>query len=141
MVTIFFIGLLIAWIIDELTGITPGGYVVPGFLALIFPNWYLIGYVFICSLLILLSLKILDRYMILYSKRRFMACLMLSGIISMGFFILDNMYITYQLQLFGLITPGILAYWCDKQGFWKTQLAAISGLSITRIVIIILIGF
>ena len=125
------LGVIVSIAFYELTGISPGGLIVPTYFALYLDApLKLIITVFI-SLLTVAVLKILSRSTILYGRRRFAVCIMLSFLIKM---ILQygNFHLLYVHELYflnvhsiGTIIPGILAQEVDRNGAVRTLAALI----------------
>lgn len=136
-----FIGLLLSLIFTELTGISPGGIIVPAYFALYIDSPLRIittlGLSFACFILV----KILSRFTILYGKRKF-AIYILIGILLkylLGYFCYDNLFMVYDIKLtIGYLIPGILAKDIEKQGPIKTILSLFIVILIIKLIEIIL---
>ena len=125
------LGVIVSIAFYELTEISPGGLIVPAYFALYLDApLKLIRTVFI-SLLTVAVLKILSRSTILYGRRRFAVCIMLSFLIKM---ILQygNVHLLHVHELYflnvhsiGTIIPGILAQEVDRNGAVRTLAALI----------------
>lgn len=125
------LGVIVSIAFYELTEISPGGLIVPAYFALYLDApLKLIITVFI-SLLTVAVLKILSRSTILYGRRRFAVCIMLSFLIKM---ILQygNVHLLHVHELYflnvhsiGTIIPGILAQEVDRNGAVRTLAALI----------------
>tara|TARA_Y100000588_G_scaffold250778_1_gene265299 strand:+ start:812 stop:1345 length:534 start_codon:yes stop_codon:yes gene_type:complete len=90
------LGMIISLILTESVGVTAGGLIVPGYIALSLHNPYAVIFTFCISLLTLLLLNFLSRFIIIYGKRRLVFCLILS--FTLGSFIRDipEYFITYK---------------------------------------------
>ena len=125
------LGVIVSIAFYELTEISPGGLIVPAYFALYLDaSLKLIITVFI-SLLTVAVLRILSRSTILYGRRRFAVCIMLSFLIKM---ILQygNVHLLHVHELYflnvhsiGTIIPGILAQEVDRNGAVRTLAALI----------------
>lgn len=129
MYNIIILGIVLSIIFYELTEISPGGVIVPGYIAIYISQPSKIVSTIILSLLILLISRFLSNFMVLYGRRRF-------GLMTIiGFFlrfILDK-FSKYNpmgnqilVSSIGYIIPAIIAQDIEKQGFPKT----ISGMLI-----------
>lgn len=117
------VGITLSLIFAEFSGFTPGGLVVPGYLALYWNRPQILIYVLLASLgTYLVVSKLLGRIVILYGKRKFTAMLL----VGMGLTLLGESLISLwslqQLSLsgVGVIVPGLIANCCQRQGFGKT---------------------
>ncbi len=90
------LGMIISLVLTESVGVTAGGLIVPGYIALSLHNPYAVIFTFCISLLTLLILNFLSRFIIIYGKRRLVFCLLLS--FTLGSFIRDIpvYFITYK---------------------------------------------
>lgn len=125
------LGVIISIVFYEITEISPGGLIVPAYFALYLDDPLKLSVTTGISLLTLLLLKLLSRYTILYGRRRFAVCIILSFIIKM---ILQyaNLHVLHVHQLYflnvhsiGIIIPGILAQEFDRNGIPRTSAALI----------------
>ena len=125
------LGLIISIVFYEITEISPGGLIVPAYFALYLDDPLKLSVTAGISLLTLLLLKLLSRYTILYGRRRFAVCIIVSFIIKM---ILQyaNLHVLHVHQLYflnvhsiGIIIPGILAQEFDRNGIPRTSAALI----------------
>lgn len=131
------IGMALSLIIEETIGVSMGGIIVPGYLALSVDSPITI----ICTYMIafatyLIIEHVLPKFIILYGKRQFTATL----IVALLFTILLNViypltpFAVYNLVGVGIIVPGLLANTFKKQGILLTV-----GTSLGSAVIVFLI--
>ena len=119
------IGIVIGFLFYELVGLSPGGIVVPGYIALFFDQplrvIFTIGIAIITYYLVLL----ISNYFILYGKRRFLSMILISFLIKwlIEAFIFQFPVINIEMQSIGYIIPGLLANEMKKQGILPTLLA------------------
>ncbi len=119
------IGLVFGFFFYERFGLSAGGFVVPGYIALQFNNPLLLGGTLIVSLLTWLLVKGASRYAILYGRRRFIL-MVLTGfawqwgfrllMVRTGSFVEDG-------DVFGYIIPGLIANEMERQGIAPTLTA------------------
>lgn len=135
MVTLFVLGILAALVVDELTGYSPGGIIVPAFLVLSLhvPAHFVltVGVGIACFLLG----RLVSRYMLLYGRRRF-AFLVLTGLILKAS--LDSWLpligaFPFGLGIVGYIIPGILADNITRQGLWPTLGSMLLATALARL--------
>ena len=130
------IGMGLSLILTETLGVTAGGVIVPGYIALYIHEPYKVIITFSVSLIVLLIIKILSQFMFIYGKRRLVLSLML------GFFFgyLSKIYLDSDLSSIGNIIPGLLASWMDRQGVFQTMSVLIIIAVATRLILIVLLG-
>jgi poly-gamma-glutamate biosynthesis protein PgsC/CapC len=122
------VGLCLSLFIEMKLGVSPGGLVVPSYLALIFDNVAVLLNIFLVAILTFLFVKyILSRFMLLYGKRRFTACILVSLLFKL---LLDLMFplipfSVFAFNGFGVITSGIIANTYFKQGVPITTIVTI----------------
>ena len=75
------LGMIISLILTESVGVTAGGLIVPGYIALHLHAPYMILTTFLISLFTRLVLNLLSRFIIIYGKRRLVFCLLFSFIL------------------------------------------------------------
>ena len=101
------LGMIISLILTEIVGVTAGGLIVPGYIALSLHNPYAVIFTFCISLITLLILNFLSRFLIIYGKRRLVFCLILS--FTLGSLIRDIplYFITYKPEGYFLFSNFI----------------------------------
>ena len=126
------IGIAVSFLYYELVGLSPGGMVVPGYLALFFlqPNRIIIT--LLVALLTYFSVHILSNYIILYGRRRFLAAILLGFLMKwlIEGFIVKMPISGIELQTIGYIIPGLIANEMRRQGIFPTlySLAIVAGI-------------
>jgi len=126
------IGIAVSFLYYELVGLSPGGMVVPGYLALFFlqPNRIIIT--LLVALLTYFSVLILSNYIILYGRRRFLAAILLGFLMKwlIEGFIVKMPISGIELQTIGYIIPGLIANEMRRQGIFPTlySLAIVAGI-------------
>jgi poly-gamma-glutamate biosynthesis protein PgsC/CapC len=110
----------------ELTDVSPGGLIVPGYLALFRHRPDRIALSLVIALLTVALLRLAGRFLILFGRRRF-ALFLLAGfairVVAEFFLPLVNPAFG-GLEAIGWLIPGIVASDMDRQGVLKTLLAA-----------------
>ncbi|MBC8588993.1 poly-gamma-glutamate biosynthesis protein PgsC [Tissierellaceae bacterium BX21] len=130
------LGILLSIIYYELTEISPGGLIVPGYIALYINSPEKIFYTLIISILTFLIVKVIGSFAILYGKRRFAIMILFSFIIK--YFIGLFHIIPGNLDVIGYLIPGIIAQDFEKQGIFNT---IISLSIVVAILVLILLLF
>lgn len=131
------IGILLSFIYTEITGFYAGGIIVPGYLAFFWQEPYRIFATVATALLTYYAVIILSNYIIMYSRRRFTACVIIGYLI--GWFyrslFIEYFPISEDLRVIGYIIPGLIANDMLRQGITAT----LSSLAIVSIFLRLLI--
>ena len=133
------IGIAVSFVYYELVGLSPGGMVVPGYLALFFlqPNRIIIT--LLVALLTYFSVHILSNYIILYGRRRFLAAILLGFLIKwlIEGFIVKMPISGIELQTIGYIIPGLIANEMRRQGIFPTLYSLAIVSIIVRLILLL----
>ena len=132
-----FIGILIGFIYYEHVGITPGGIITPGYIALYLDRPLVLASTLITVLLTYLLVSALSRMIILYGRRAFLAAVMIGFLLKFAFetFLFQMSALTYDLQVIGFIIPGLIASEMRKQGVVVTMLSVLLVSSIVYFIV------
>ena len=135
------LGLLYSLYFSEALGFVAGGLVVPGYIAVISSKPGMLIATLVASLLALGVLKLVTKYALIYGRRR----LFLSVVLGFLFAQLTRMiYYVHpsdiQLQAFGFIIPGLMAYWMDKQGILPSLGMLAVVVTLVRLTMIVIHG-
>lgn len=137
------LGIIISIIFFELTDISPGGIIVPGYIALFLNQPERIVFTIILSMLTLLIVNILSNYTILYGRRRFGMMIIISFIIQFIIRIIINKFLLPEFLIassIGYIIPGIIAQDIGRQGSIKTIAAMVLVSSLIKLIDIVVIN-
>ena len=127
------IGLVLALLWAEITDISPGGLIVPGYFALYLDRPLRVAATLAVALLALAAYKVLARRFILFGRRRFALMILIGAVLSQAWLVLSPGLFAAPagLRVIGLIIPGILASSLARQKPLPTlaSLAAVSTLT------------
>ena len=131
------VGLCLSLLIEIKLGISPGGLIVPSYLALVFDNLAILLNVFLVAILTFLFVKfVLSRFMLIYGKRRFIACMLIALMFKLVLGLVFPL-IPFSVLAFegiGVITSGIIANTYFKQGVPITTGAAVIASGIVFVI-------
>jgi gamma-polyglutamate biosynthesis protein CapC len=131
-VTAFALGIGLGFIFFEITGLTAGGIIVPGYIALYVDKPLSIATTLFLAMITYDFVVLLSQRMIVFGRRRFLLMILAGFLLRIGFDALQiNTFNTsLDLQVIGYIIPGLIANEFARQGVVKTILALIivSGL-------------
>ncbi len=126
---VIILGIFISLIYSEITGFSPSGLIVPGYLAININNPERIAVTLLVSLLTFFIIKLLSNYTIIYGKRQFALSVGIALIINLIF---TGFFIT-SIGIIGNIIPGIIANEWTKEGL------LISSISLGVVVLVIVL--
>ena len=135
------LGMAIGFLFYELVGLSPGGIVVPGYIALFLDQPLRIIITIVIAILTYYIVLFLSNYLILYGKRRFISMMLISFIVKWlieGFF-LQLPVTSIELQSIGYIIPGLLANEIQRQGIFPTLLATGIVAVLVRLILYLLL--
>ena len=122
------IGTILSLLVDELFGIQCGGYIVPGYLAMVCDDIACVLLVFALSLIVYLIVDyVLPKFIILFGKRKFAVSLVISIVLKLlvEMFYPTLPFATVSFRGVGSITPSLLASTYTRQGILYTIPAAL----------------
>ena len=108
-------GVAISLLFVELTGLSPAGLIVPGYLALCLQTPWRIVYTLAVAVAAWGIAKLLGNVMILYGRRRFAVMVLLSFAIDLAVTSLG--LLAYDPGMIGVLVPGIMAQELERQGY------------------------
>ena len=135
------IGLVLALIFTEITGILPGGIIVPAVLALSMDRPGRVLATIAAALIALAVYKALAAYFLLYGRRRFVLMLLLGALFGQLWLLIWPHLAppSLDLRVVGWIIPGLLANNLERQKILPT-LAALAAVTVLTYFIARIIG-
>ena len=128
-----FLGLLLSLLYVGITGLYPGGIIVPGYLVLFIDQPARIAGSLIAALLTLLCFKLASQYAIIFGRRKFVFMVLIGGI--WAFLWLRMFPILFPLSLefrvIGWVIPGLIANNFEKQGVIVTTASLVTVTVVT----------
>ena len=135
------IGIAIGFLFYELVGLSPGGIVVPGYIALFINQPIRIAVTVGIAILTYYIVTFLSNYLILYGKRRFLSMILISFLVkwTVESFIFQFPATNIEIQSIGYIIPGLLANEMKRQGIIPTLLAMSIVAILVRLILYLLL--
>lgn len=112
------VGIILSLAFSMLTGLSPAGLIVPGYLALSLSSPYKLLWTMAVVFITLGIYRIISRYTILYGRRRFAVMVVVS--LAVGWLIAALPLPGANIGVIGYLIPAIIARECDRQGILKT---------------------
>ena len=132
------IGMVLSLFLTETLGVTAGGIIVPGYIAMNLENPERLVITFGVSIITFLFIKLLSQYIMVYGKRRLVLALLIGFLL--GYLSRSENMITAGLGttdfiVIGNIIPGLIANWMDRQGVLRTISTVLITAGITKLCI------
>ena len=132
------IGMVLSLFLTETMGVTAGGIIVPGYIAMNLENPERLAVTFGVSIITFLLIKLLSQYIMVYGKRRLVLALLIGFLL--GYLSRSENMITAGLGttdfiVIGNIIPGLIANWMDRQGVLRTISTVLITAGITKLCI------
>ena len=132
------IGMVLSLFLTETLGVTAGGIIVPGYIAMNLESPDRLIITFGISILTFLIIKLLSKFIMVYGKRRLVLALLIGFLL--GYLSRSENMITADLGttdfiVIGNIIPGLIANWMDRQGVLRTISTVLITAGITKLCI------
>ncbi|MDR7870234.1 MAG: poly-gamma-glutamate biosynthesis protein PgsC [Tissierellaceae bacterium] len=132
---IIVLGVIISIFFTELTGLSPAGLIVPGYIVLCLRTPQRVFYTLLVAFLAWATSRVLNNFLILYGRRRFAMMIILSFFIDL---LLGNFVTKIPVpSMIGILVPGIIASEFEKQGILRSLISL--GIVVGLIVLIMLL--
>jgi len=117
-----FIGLLISLAVIAVTGVYPGGIIVPSYLALFLSEPERIAGTLAAALLTFAIYVLASRWLILFGRRRFVFMILVGGLWSVLWRTLLPAFfpLSFEFTVIGWVIPGLIANQLERQGIAVT---------------------
>lgn len=135
------LGIFLSLILSESLGVTAGGIIVPGYIALYLHQPLQVLITFMVAILVWLIIQGMGNIMFLYGKRRIVLALILGFFF--GYISRNYIYISDEigsLAVIGNIIPGLIANWMDRQGIIRTLSVVLLTSVMVKLAVMLLFG-
>ena len=131
-----FLGLLLSLLYVSITGLYPGGIIVPGYLVLFIDQPARIAGSLIVAILTLLCFKLASQYLILFGRRKFVFMVLTGGIWTLVWLRMLPMLfpLSLEFRVIGWVIPGLIANNFEKQGVVVTTASLVTVTVATYVV-------
>ena len=137
------IGMVLSLLATETLGVTAGGIIVPGYIALHLDSPLQLIATFGISIITFIIIKLLSNFILIYGKRRLVLTLLFGFLLGYLTRAENNLLADLTQKDFvaiGNIIPGLIANWMDRQGVLRTICVVLITSSVTKLIIISLIA-
>ena len=125
---ITFVGLLLSLLFTGLTGIYPGGIIVPSYLVLFVNQPARVSGTLIAALLTLFVYRVTSQHLILFGRRRFVFLILIGGFWALLWIQLFPALfpLALEFRVIGWVIPGLIAGHFDRQGVTVTTASLVT---------------
>jgi poly-gamma-glutamate biosynthesis protein PgsC/CapC len=131
------VGLVASLGLAEILSIAPGGYIVPGYLAVNISHPGRVIATIGVAIATLVVMKGVSRFVILFGMRRFVLFLLVGFCLGMGYATLVAHGSREPVEAIGFVVPGLIAQWMDRQGFMVTLGSMMTVAIIARLILLL----
>ena len=131
------LSILLGFIVTEVLGLYTGGLISAGYLAFYIEQPYRLISTMLLAVIITLLVRVLEHFVFLYGRRRFMATMLLSLIGAWIFeeFSYHMSFIPQDMRIIGYMIPGLIANDMVKQGIVKTVVMTLIVAFVIRLIV------
>lgn len=139
------IGLAVGLLFVEFFGLSAGGMVVPGYIALNLTDPMTVALTLLASLLTFAIIRGLSTVLIIFGRRRIALTVLIAFLIGA---LLHAIFSSYSVtdalggvyHVIGFIIPGLIAISIDRQGMVETFSTLLTAAVVVRLLLIIIMG-
>lgn len=137
---IIILGILLSIFFYEICEFSPGGLIVPGYLAFYLNTPSRIIATFFIALISFFIIRFLENYIILFGRRKFAFYIIITFFLKLFF---KNINLTTLIggEIIGILIPTIIAQDIDKNGIFKTIPATLLLSLVIKSIYILCEGF
>jgi poly-gamma-glutamate biosynthesis protein PgsC/CapC len=135
------LGIVLSLVLSETLGVTAGGIIVPGYIALYLHHPVQVIITFLVAILVWGIIQGMGKFMFLYGKRRIVLALILGFFF--GYITRNFIFMTEEIgsvAVIGNIIPGLIANWMDRQGVTRTLAVVILTAVLVKLAVMLLFG-
>ena len=135
------LGIFLSLILSETLGVTAGGIIVPGYIALYLHNPIQVLVTFLVAVIVWVIIQLLGKITFLYGKRRIVLALILGFFF--GYISRNVIFISQDIgsvAVIGNIIPGLIANWMDRQGIVRTLAVVVLTAVMVKLMVMLLFG-
>lgn len=137
------LGIFFGLLAYEFIGISPGGLVAPGYVALFLDQPMRIAGTFIVSICTFLLINWVSNYVVMFGRRRFAVIMLISFLLRWLWeeLLLRSPVNIPELRVIGYIVPGLIANDMERQGLIATICSLIVVSTFVRLALLVLKGW
>jgi poly-gamma-glutamate biosynthesis protein PgsC/CapC len=135
------IGIVVSLVLTDLVGLTAGGIIVPGYVALLLDRPTALAGFLVVAAVSYGVVRALSTVAMLYGTRRFAVALLAGLALSVGAQWASPLFVAPYVEWvgLGLIVPGLLANQFDRQGVLPTLLMLAIAAPLVRLILLLVV--
>jgi poly-gamma-glutamate biosynthesis protein PgsC/CapC len=135
------IGIVVSLVLTELIGLTAGGIIVPGYVALLLDRPTALLAFLLVAAVSYGMLRALGTVLMLYGNRRFAVAVLAGLTVSVGAQWASPLFVPAYVEWvgLGLIVPGLVAHQFDRQGVLPTLAMMAIAAPLVRLILILVV--
>ncbi len=135
------LGIFVSVVLHALIGLSAGGFVTAGYIALVLDQWPTLVVVIGLALVIWACLHFAARWLFLFGPRRFGLAILLSLVFSAGLELIRPFFgpLGLEWRTIGYIVPGLIANQIDRQGVVPTLVMIAIAAPIVRVLAMVIV--
>lgn len=130
-------GLTASLVLAETLSLAPGGYIVPGYIALNLNHPGRIAATVGVALATLVVMRGVGQFVLLYGMRRFVLYLLTGFTLGMVYAWIAATEAHDPIEAIGFVVPGLIANWMDRQGSVVTLGSMFTVAVVARLVVLL----
>jgi poly-gamma-glutamate biosynthesis protein PgsC/CapC len=138
------LGLITSLVFSETLGLTAGGLIVPGYIALYLNDPLRVAGTLMAGIVTMVIVRSLGRLILLYGRRTMVFCVVVGFLVGYStrfLLIVETPGVeASMIQAIGYIIPGLVAYWMVRQGVVETVCTVLMSAIIVRLALILVHG-
>jgi poly-gamma-glutamate biosynthesis protein PgsC/CapC len=137
------IGVAVSLLLVEIVGLSAGGVITPGYVALLLDRPAALAGFLAAALATFGCVRLMSEHLMLFGQRRFAVALLIGMAFSVGARFLSPAFAAVHLEWAGLgfIVPGLMAHQFDRQGILQTLVMLAIAAPLTRAIVMLVLGF
>jgi poly-gamma-glutamate biosynthesis protein PgsC/CapC len=132
------VGLTASLALAEVLSIAPGGYIVPGYLALNLDQPGRVLATVAVAVATLLVMKVVGQFVILFGMRRFVLYLLVGFLLGVAYAESLAHGAHTPIESIGFVVPGLIASWMDRQGVMVTLGSMMTVVVLARLALLLI---
>lgn len=132
------LGIVISLLLTETLGVAAGGIVVPGYVAFQLHHWDQVIGTLLAATITWAIVKGISQVALIYGRRLLVISILIGYILGYTTRIFSPITIhsgVYDLSAIGYVIPGLMAYWIERQGFYRTLTTLFIAAVLVRLVL------
>lgn len=135
------LGIFVSVVLQAVTGLSAGGFVTAGYIALVLDQWPTLLVVLFLAIAIWGCLRLSAQWLFLFGPRRFGLAILLSLVLSSGLELARPSFGSLGLEWrsIGYIVPGLIANQIDRQGLVQTLVMLAIAAPLVRVLAMVIL--